>query len=69
MGTDLQEPHGRDELYIVVAGNGVFRRGDERVEFAEGDLLYVPAHVDHRFEEFTEDFKSWVIFYGPRREP
>jgi hypothetical protein len=25
----------------------------------------VPAGVEHRFEEFTEDLAVWVIFYGP----
>lgn len=67
VGADLQQPHDRDELYIIATGAGTFRRGDEVVRFAAGDLLYVPAHVPHRFEEFSEDFKVWVIFYGPRR--
>ena len=26
--------------------------------------MFVPAGVEHRFENFTEDFKTWVIFYG-----
>lgn len=30
-----------------------------------GDLLFVPAGVVHRFEEFTDDFATWVMFYGP----
>jgi hypothetical protein len=25
----------------------------------------VPAGVEHRFEEFSGDFGTWVIFYGP----
>ena len=27
---------------------------------------FVPARVDHRFEEFTPDFAAWVVFWGPR---
>lgn len=69
VGTDRQQPHERDELYIVASGQGTFRRGDEIVTFGPGDLLYVPAYVPHRFETFSADFKTWVIFYGPRREP
>lgn len=67
VGEDRQQPHARDELYIVAAGQGRFRRGEELVSFAAGDLLYVPAHVPHRFEDFSDDFKTWVIFYGPER--
>jgi hypothetical protein len=21
--------------------------------------------MEHRFEDFTEDFATWVVFYGP----
>ena len=37
----------------------------ERHRFAPGDLLFVPAGVEHRFEEFSDDFAAWVFFYGP----
>ncbi len=33
--------------------------------FGPGDLLFVPAGVVHRFEEFTDDLVVWVVFYGP----
>lgn len=66
-GTDKQKPHDRDELYIVASGSGTFSRGDETKPFERGDLLFVPAHVPHRFETFTEDFSTWVIFFGPVR--
>jgi mannose-6-phosphate isomerase-like protein (cupin superfamily) len=62
---DPQSPHTRDEVYVVVQGNGMFRNGDTRHPFGPGDLLFVPAGVVHRFEDFTDDFAVWVIFYGP----
>jgi mannose-6-phosphate isomerase-like protein (cupin superfamily) len=65
VGADGQSPHDRDELYIIASGTGIFSRGAELVSFAPGDLLYVPAWEPHRFEEFTEGFSTWVIFYGP----
>jgi mannose-6-phosphate isomerase-like protein (cupin superfamily) len=64
-GVDTQKPHTRDELYIVSSGAGVFRREKQTCEFKAGDLLFVPAHVDHRFESFSADFRTWVIFFGP----
>jgi len=50
---------------VVVQGSGEFVNGDDRQRFGPGDLLFVPAHVAHRFERFTDDLAVWVIFYGP----
>jgi len=63
---DTQQPHEQDEIYIVAAGTGLFRRGAERVPFGPGDFLFVAAGVPHAFETFTDDFKTWVIFFGPK---
>jgi len=62
---DLQEPHDRDEIYVVIAGTGTFYLEGERVDFKAGDFLFVPAGKVHRFEDFSEDFSTWVFFYGP----
>jgi mannose-6-phosphate isomerase-like protein (cupin superfamily) len=64
-GTDTQQPHTRDELYVVASGRGFFVRAGERFPFEPGDALFVAAGVPHRFEEFTDDFGVWVVFYGP----
>jgi mannose-6-phosphate isomerase-like protein (cupin superfamily) len=64
-GVDPQTPHTRDEVYVVVQGIGFFVNGGERRRFVPGDLLFVAAGVDHRFEEFSEDLAVWVVFYGP----
>ena len=65
-GSDPQQPHDRDEVYVVMYGTGMFFNGGQRQAFRPGDLLFVPAHVEHRFEEFTDDAVIWVVFYGPR---
>lgn len=62
---DQQTPHKQDELYVVASGSGTFFRDGERVSIAKGDVLFVPAGMEHRFENFTHDFATWVIFYGP----
>jgi len=64
-GADTQAPHDRDEVYIVASGRGFFVRGTERVSFEPGDMLFVPAKMEHRFEDFSADFATWVVFYGP----
>src|SRR6201993_5164797 len=64
-GADLQQPHTRDELYVVAAGTGTFFVGGERMQFVPGDALFAAAGEVHRFEDFTEDLLVWVMFYGP----
>jgi mannose-6-phosphate isomerase-like protein (cupin superfamily) len=65
-GTDPQTPHEQDELYLVASGRGVFVRGMERHPFGPGDVLFAAAGEVHRFEEFSRDFATWVVFYGPK---
>lgn len=62
---DAQKPHARDELYVIAKGMGRFVNGEENHTFQAGDVLFVPAGVIHRFEQFSDDFCTWVMFYGP----
>ena len=62
---DTQDPHDRDEVYVVISGSGYFVVENDRQPFKAGDALFVPAFVSHRFEDFTDDFSTWVVFYGP----
>lgn len=64
-GHDPQTPHTRDEVYVVIAGRGMFVNGESRHAFGPGDFLFVPAGVVHRFEDFSDDLAVWVLFYGP----
>ncbi len=64
-GADTQQPHARDEVYVVARGRGEFINDGARRRVAAGDFLFVPARVPHRFENFSDDFAVWVFFYGP----
>ena len=64
-GRDEQTPHTRDEIYVVARGRGHFFNGTSRRAFVPGDLLFAAAGTPHRFEDFSEDFGVWVMFYGP----
>jgi len=63
-GRDPQDPHPQDEVYVVMRGSGTFVAGERRMDFAPGDLLFVPAGMEHRFEDFSDDLAVWVVFYG-----
>ena len=62
---DLQAPHARDEVYVVIAGQGEFVYAGRRQPFVAGELLFAPAGIEHHFENFSDDFSTWVLFYGP----
>jgi len=64
-GHDPQTPHSRDEVYVIMRGSGYFVHGSTREPFSTGDVLFVPAGAEHRFVEFSDDFITWVFFYGP----
>lgn len=64
-GRDAQRPHGRDEVYVVVRGSGLFVNGTQRFAFTAGDMLFAAAGEVHRFERFSDDLFAWVFFYGP----
>lgn len=63
---DEQQPHQKDEFYFIVSGSGQFVHGEQRTPFTSGDALFVPAGEVHRFEDFTDDFSAWVVFWEPR---
>ncbi|HTC26221.1 cupin domain-containing protein [Dyella sp.] len=62
---DTQTPHKQDELYIVISGSGDFIKNEQRCRFQAHDVLFVEAGIPHRFENFTDDFATWVVFWGP----
>lgn len=62
---DHQQAHTRDEIYVIASGSGYFINGEQSQKFETGEVLFVPAGTEHRFESFTEDFSTWVFFYGP----
>lgn len=64
-GIDNQQPHTRDEVYVIASGSGYFVHEKHRQPVETGEVLFVPAGDVHRFENFSDDFSTWVFFYGP----
>ena len=60
---DDQTPHLQDELYVIITGSGEFLNDGKRSTFNPGDIFFVPAGIEHRFENFSVDFSTWVIFF------
>jgi len=61
--TDYQTFHNEDEFYFIVRGSGEIVIDDERLSCAVGDVFFVLAKLAHHFENFTDDFATWAIFF------
>ncbi|MEO1243131.1 MAG: cupin domain-containing protein [Pseudomonadota bacterium] len=70
-GEDKQTPHDQDEVYVVMRGSGIFAIGEnkdslDRFSVQPGDVIFTQARALHRFEDFTDDFGTYVIMYGTK---
>jgi len=61
-GTDDQQPHGEDEIYVVQAGRARLVAGDGSVAVGPGSVVFVPAGEVHRFVDITEELEVLVVF-------
>jgi len=62
-GTDYQTFHEEDEFYFIVRGSGELIIENERYNCEIGDAFFVPAKAAHHFENFTDGFATWAIFF------
>jgi len=61
---DRQTPHKQDELYYVVQGKARMRAGDQDQSVTRGSLIFVPAHIEHRFYDIEQDI-TVLVFFAP----
>jgi mannose-6-phosphate isomerase-like protein (cupin superfamily) len=62
-GTDYQTFHEEDEFYFIVRGNGELIIEGDRFTCEIGDTFFVAKKVKHHFENFTDDFATWAVFF------
>jgi mannose-6-phosphate isomerase-like protein (cupin superfamily) len=60
---DRQQPHDRDELYVVLDGRGTLEIEGDPVDLKAGEAAFVPAGADHQFVGY-EGLSVLVIFAG-----
>ena len=61
---DPQQPHTEDEVYYVVSGRAEVMMGEDVQSVETGSIIYVPAHVVHRFQNITEGL-TLLVFFAP----
>ena len=61
-GTDGQDPHTEDEIYVVQQGRATLETTAGNADVGPGSVVYVPANEEHRFVNVAEDFAVLVLF-------
>ncbi len=63
-GRDGQQPHDHDEVYYVLKGAGEIALGPEQAiqKVSGGSVIFVKAHVEHRFVNIEQDLHLLVFF-------
>lgn len=62
---DGQSPHRQDEVYVVAAGSATLTIEGAHHAMTAGSVGFVAAGEVHRFTDMSEDFATWVLFWGP----
>ncbi len=57
-------PQGAPFVTMMAGGTGQIVINGQRSDCAAGDAFFVAAGVEHRFENFSDAFVTWVVFYG-----
>ncbi len=61
-GEPAMHIHDReDETYVVLSGELVLARGEERIEAAAGDVVFLPRGVEHGFALRSPEARLLVI--------
>ena len=62
---DTQEPHGSDEVYFIMSGNGYLKIKNKNYEILKDKLFFVEKNVPHYFHSNTKELKVLYFFGGP----
>ncbi len=62
-GSDYQTFHEEDEFYFVARGSGELLIENAKFSCEAGDAFFVAANKKHHFENFTENFAVWAVFF------
>ena len=63
-GTDRQQPHTEDAVYVVLSGQAGITVGLEERLVGPGSIVFVAAGVAHRFHHILDELRVLVVF-GP----
>src|SRR5918994_5334097 len=56
----LQLHHHRSEHWVIVRGQARVTRGNERLELARNDVVFIPLETAHRIENIGDELLVFV---------
>ena len=59
----IQKPFSRDQIFVVASGRSTYYRNGDRAPVKPSDLLFITTGTDFHFENFTDDFATWRMYY------
>lgn len=63
IGADApQDPHGLDEIYVVLKGRSQFMVAGNQHTVQPGSILFVRAGDEHYFKDIIEDLQVVIVF-------
>jgi len=62
---DTQEPHGDDEVYYIISGDGFLKIKDKDYKVSKNKLFFVAKGVEHFFHGNKTELKVLYFFGGP----
>lgn len=60
---DYQTFHDKDEFYFIARGTAELIIENERFKCETGAAFFVPAKKNHHFENFSDEFATWAVFF------
>ena len=67
---DTAESHpSSDQVLIVLDGEVLAEVGDEKARMRKGDVVVIPAGIDHRFENESGEVARTFSVYAPPAYP
>lgn len=61
-GTNPAHYHDREEVMLLLAGRVEVTLAGETLELRQGDTLIVPARMEHRIENASDEPAEWLLF-------
>ena len=61
---EKHEHQDHEEIYYIINGNGRIKIGDERVEFRDGDIIYISDKTSHSITNGGNEMVEFLAFGG-----
>jgi mannose-6-phosphate isomerase-like protein (cupin superfamily) len=58
--------HPPEQVFLIVAGEGLMHIGDETQQVRQGDLVYIPTNLPHSIDNLGQGVLSYISAATPQ---